>query len=225
MICRRQLSVDIRLIVVFCAMLGLSGLNAQAGGVPYRFAYNGSVISRVASFPSYSSTQSCPDNHTAPKTGLNGTYFYAHCHPDADFGNVYVTINGVDVTITQSMSDLAWSYVYSGYDKVSGSTFVQNCFSYCTSVGVPMSVDAWYQFTDPCTVCTLGSKPKSTVLGETHCVTFVTGGELCTVTYTIEKNASGPVWGLTRAFPLYFNWVTGPGYQFSDANPLGQNVN
>jgi len=207
------------LLVFAVGIFGSSSARGDIGVLYYQFVHGGYVYGGSVGFELYTCDAECPAAHKVPNT--YPALDYKHIHPTFDFPLYNHPVNGGTTTVTATMSDLAYAAAYEGYTKVSGSSFLQNCYSYANNAPTASSPDAWYDWTVDYTLCAGAITPTSTLVMEGfHCVVFTEAvtESPCLVATTHEKVSTGPVY--TRAWYAPFDDVP---YFSSSSYPIGKN--
>jgi len=214
----------LKLFCVFscCTVLGAAKAEAQAGDALMSYKAVGidgyPIVSGTVRFPNafYTPDQYCAENHLAPDKQK-----YPHSHTTDPFP-FYCDAIGANVTVQNS--DQAWQYYYNdtrgpGYELVSSSSFLQNCYSYITKAPTPIESEAFYpHWTFSISGTSLEHRPTGKQsytlwrIGIDHAVGIDKAGPVnetgpVQILRTLEKNASGPVFKKT-----YPNGM--PGYPY-----------
>ena len=162
----------------------------------YRLTENGQTVGHTRTFVGvgYLTTGVyCTENHRDPD---GNKYIHGHL----PHGYTY-THNSNSITTTKS--DWAWNAYYTGYSKVSASTFIANCFTYAASTPTVTFLDGWRVFT---TASSLEASGVNKSYGDAGHVILIVEQETSLgcklIKKTREKNASSGVYEKTWS-PLH----------------------
>ena len=124
------------LLITLLCLTSLSLASVSSTQMPYRYRNNedGATISTSWTFPNTFFTTVgtyCDTWLSIPPCEDEESNIYEHSHLPHHFPFTSPSPWSDSVTVTKS--DWAWNAYYSGYTKLSNSTFVTNCYSYAVS--------------------------------------------------------------------------------------------